>query len=137
GAEQRDRLDRVERLDRRRALLVLEHRQLAEDVARAEVRERDRAAVHVIADRARVTMFDDVAGVALVALAEDDLARLPGARHRHLRDVRELLGTERLERRDAREQRDRVLHARRRHTSYVSGGEAIRGRARRTTADRS
>ena len=32
----------VERLDGRRAPLVVEHRQLAEDVARAEVRERDR-----------------------------------------------------------------------------------------------
>ena len=50
-AEDRDRLDVVERLDRRRAALVVEHRQLAEDVAGAEVGERDRAAVDVLADR--------------------------------------------------------------------------------------
>ena len=35
----------LDRLDRRRARLPVEHRQLAEDVARPEVRERDRAAV--------------------------------------------------------------------------------------------
>ena len=74
GAEDRDRLDVVERLDRGRAPLVVEHRQLAEDVAGAEVGERDRAAVGVLADRAGVAGADDVAGVALVALAEDDLA---------------------------------------------------------------
>ena len=55
----------VERLDRRRAALVVEHRQLAEDVAGAEVRERDRAAVGVLADRPRVAAAHDVAGVAL------------------------------------------------------------------------
>ena len=36
-AEDRDRLELVERLDGRRAALVVEHRQLAEDVAGAEV----------------------------------------------------------------------------------------------------
>ena len=55
----------------RRAALVVEHRQLAEDVAGAEVRQRDRAAVGVLADGAGVPGADDVARVALVALAED------------------------------------------------------------------
>ena len=53
------------------ALLVVEHRQLAEDVAGPEVGERDRAAVDVLADRAGVAAADDVARVGRVALAED------------------------------------------------------------------
>ena len=44
----------VDRLDGRRAALVVEHRQLAEDVAGAERGERDLAPVGVLADRARV-----------------------------------------------------------------------------------
>ena len=44
----------VDRLDGGRAALVVEHRQLAEDVARAERRERDLAPVGVLADRPRV-----------------------------------------------------------------------------------
>ena len=45
-----DGLHVVERLDRGRAQLVVEHRQLAEDVAGPEVRERDDAPVGVLAD---------------------------------------------------------------------------------------
>ena len=41
GAQDGDGLHLVERLDRGRAQLVVEHRELAEDVAGAEVRERD------------------------------------------------------------------------------------------------
>src|SRR5205085_1516547 len=123
-----------------RTVLVLEHRQLAEDVARTEVRERDRATVGMLADGARVAGAHDVAGVALVALAEDDLPRLVPARHGDLGDARKLLGPERLERRDAGEQRDRVLHARRGHMSYVSGDVARRraacGRWRTKPPDR-
>src|SRR5919107_845593 len=81
-----DRVDRVERLDCRRAPFGVEHGQLAEDVARAEVRERDRAPVDVLAHRARVAAADHVAGVALVALAEDDLLGVEAARHRDLGD---------------------------------------------------
>ena len=84
-AEDRDRLDVVERLDRGRAPLVVEHRQLAEDVAGAEVRQRDRAAVGVLADRAGVAGAHDVARVRLVALAEDHaLTGLEPARDGHL-----------------------------------------------------
>ena len=68
--------DLVERLDRGRAQLVVEHRQLAEDVARAEVRQRDHAPVGMLADRARVAGAHDVARVAGVALAEDHV--MPG-----------------------------------------------------------
>ena len=70
-AEDREHVERVDRLDRGRAALVVEHRQLAEDVARAERRERDLAAVGVLADRSRVAGADEVARVRLVALAED------------------------------------------------------------------
>jgi hypothetical protein len=107
-----DRLDRVERLDRRRAPFGVEHGQLAEDVAGAEVRERDRAPVDVLAHGARVAAADDVAGVALVALAEDDLLRVEAPRHRDLRDPAQVLGPERLEHGHGAQQRDAVLQPR-------------------------
>ncbi len=53
AAEDADDARRLDRLDRRRAQLVLEHRELAEDVARPERRERDHAPVRVRADRTR------------------------------------------------------------------------------------
>ena len=74
----------LDRLDGGRAELVLEHRQLAEEVARPEGRKRDRAPVAMLADGARVALANHVAGVAGVALAEHDLARLEAARHRQL-----------------------------------------------------
>src|SRR4051812_22159639 len=89
-AEDRKRLDAVDRLDGRGALLVVEHRELAEDVARPEVRQRDRAAVGVLADRPRVTGADDVARVAGVALAEHDVARGEPAGHGELGDLLEV-----------------------------------------------
>ncbi len=89
---------RLDRLHRRGAALVLEHRELAEDVARAERRERDRAPVAVRADRARVPIAHDVAGVAGVAFAEHDLTWRELARHRHLRDPLEVAALERRER---------------------------------------
>jgi hypothetical protein len=54
GAEDRDGAHVVEGVDGGRAALVVEHRQLAEDVARPELREGDRAAVGVLADGAGV-----------------------------------------------------------------------------------
>src|SRR4051794_13056942 len=75
GPEDGERLHGVDGLDGRRAPLVVEHRQLAEDVARAEGGEGDRPPVGMLADRARVAGADDVARVAGVALAEDDVAR--------------------------------------------------------------
>src|SRR5215218_1293436 len=101
-----DRVDRVERLDRRRASFGVEHGQLAEDVARAEVRERDRAPVDVLAHRARVAAAHHVAGVALVALAEDDLLGVEAARYRDLRDAAQVLGPQRLEHGHGAQERD-------------------------------
>ena len=45
----------------------------------------------VLADRPRVTRAHDVAGVALVPLAEHDLAGVEAARHRHLGHPRQLV----------------------------------------------
>ena len=63
GAEDRERLDLVDRLDRGRAALVVEHRQLAEDVARPEGGQRDLAPVGVLADGACVAVADHVTRV--------------------------------------------------------------------------
>src|SRR5262249_37181344 len=124
AAEDRDHLGPLDRLHRRRAALVIEHRQLAEDVAQTELRERDRAAVLVLADRAHMPRAHAVAGVALIALAEHDLAGIELPRHRDLSHTRELLLGERREHRHPFEQGDRVL-ARRGHSgiSYHSRGE--------------
>src|SRR5207248_7472569 len=108
AGKDRDRLGLVDRLDRRRAPLVVEHRQFAKDVTGSESREGDRAAVGVLAHRARVSGADDVARAALIALAEYDLAAREPARHRHLGDARKLLVTQRREHRHARKQLDRV-----------------------------
>ena len=74
GAEHGHGGGRLDCLDGGGATLVLEHRELAEDVAGAEGGERDDAPVGVLAHGAGATGTHDVAGVAGVALAEDDLA---------------------------------------------------------------
>src|SRR5262249_36196593 len=61
----------LERLDAGRADLAVEHRQLAEDVARAECREGYRPAVGMLAGDAEAAGADDVAGVGMGALVED------------------------------------------------------------------
>ena len=76
------------------------------------VRERDLAAVGVLADRARVAGADDVARVGVVALAEDDLAGREAARDRDLGHAPRSSAAELLEDRDAAEQRGGVLGAR-------------------------
>jgi hypothetical protein len=63
GAEDCDRLDLVDRLHGGRPPLVVEHRQLTEDVPGPEGRERDRAAVGMAAHGAGVAGAHDVAGV--------------------------------------------------------------------------
>ena len=87
AAEDRERVEVVDRLDGRRPALVVEHRELAEDVAGPERGERDLAPVGVLADRARVALADDVARVRRVALAEHRLAgpRSCAARRRRRR----------------------------------------------------
>ncbi len=99
---------RLDRLDGGGAALVLEHRQLAEDVSGPERRERDRAPVAVAAHRARLPLAHDVAGVALIALAEDRLAGLEAPGDGHLRDPLEVAGLERREHRHPPEQLDHV-----------------------------
>ena len=93
--EHSDDARRLDRFDRRRAKLVLEHRELAEDVSGPERRERDRAPVRVGADRAGLAEPDDVTGVARVALAENNLAGLEGARDRDLGDALKVVHLER------------------------------------------
>ena len=84
---------------------------LTEYVAGTEPCERDRAAVRVLADGARMARPDRVAGVARVAFAEDDLARTEATAPGHLGDLRKILLRERGEERDPTEQLDRVLAA--------------------------
>ena len=88
--EDRHRLHVVERLDRRGAHLAAEHRQLAEDLARAEVRERDRAPVRVLAGDARPALLEHVARVPGVALAQDDASRPRSVRGTATRDLLQL-----------------------------------------------
>src|SRR5438067_13510818 len=77
--QNRDRLHGFGRLDGGGAPFVVEHRQLAEDVAGAEVRERDRAAVGVLAYGSRMPRAHDIAGASLIALAERNPTRLEAA----------------------------------------------------------
>jgi hypothetical protein len=79
------------------------------NIAGAEVGERDRAAVRVAADRPRLAGSHDVAGVALVALAEDDLAALEAPGDRDLRDANQVVLGKRREHRNAAEERNCVL----------------------------
>ena len=109
GAQDGDRVHVVERLDRGRAQLVVEHRQLAEDVARAEVRERDDAPVGVLAHGAGVAGAHDVAGVAGVALAEDDVVAGERARNRDLDHALQVVGRQRLEDRHLPQESDALL----------------------------
>ena len=94
----------LDRFNRGRAALVLEQRQLAKDVTRPERRERDYAPTRVLACRTGATGADDVAGVARVALAEHNLARLKRARNSQVGNPLQVLDLERGEHRHAREQ---------------------------------
>jgi hypothetical protein len=58
----------------------------------------------VLARRADATGADDVTGVARVALAEHNLARLKRARNREIGDPLQVFALERREHRHAREQ---------------------------------
>ncbi len=102
----------VDRLDRRRANLAVEHRKLAEDLARAEVRERDRAAVGVLADDPRRAGAQDVAGVAWVSLAQDDRPRRVAPGHGDAGDLFELLRRQLREQRNPAQERDRRFRRR-------------------------
>ena len=127
--EDREHVECVDRLDRRRAALVVEHRQLAEDVARAERRQRDLAAVGVLADRSGMAGADEVARVRLVAFAEDHLARGEAPRVADLGHQLEVRRRQRREDRHLAEQLDRFLCARR-HCGGIYHSETASTRLR-------
>ena len=68
---QRQQLAVDQGFDAGRADLAVEHRELAEDVPRAEGREGDRPPIGVLAGDPEASRADDVAGVGAVALMED------------------------------------------------------------------
>ncbi len=106
GAEHGHDGGRLDSLDGGRAALVLEHGELAEDVAGTEGGERDDAPVGVLAHGAGAAGAHDVAGVAGVALAKDDLAGLELAGHGELGDALQVGGVQRGEHGHACEQFD-------------------------------
>src|SRR5215207_9844650 len=133
GPKDRERVEVVGRLHRCRAALGVEHRQLAEDVARAERRQRDLATVRVLAQRAGVAAADDVAGVGVVALAEHDLTCLEAAGDGDRGDLFEVPAAELLEDRDASQQRSGVLGA----GGHEDGGYHSARRGNRAPGDQS
>jgi hypothetical protein len=84
GGEERHGGRGLDRLGGGGARLPAEHRQLAEEHARAQLREGHHAPVLVLAREHHRARSQQVAGVPNVALAEDHLALLPVARHGHL-----------------------------------------------------
>ena len=95
GAQHRHHGGRLDHFDRRGAALVLEHRELPEDVAPTEGRERDDAPVRVLAHGAGPPGAHDVARVAAVPLAEHDLAGIELPRHRQVGDPLQVVEDER------------------------------------------
>src|SRR5579875_886908 len=112
AAEHADHLEVLGRLDRRRAPLLLEHRKLSEDLARAEGCKRDCTSAGVLAHGAAVAGSNYVAGVTGVALAKDDLAGGEATRNGDLGDALEILGRKLREDRDVRKQPDGLLEGR-------------------------
>ena len=108
GTQQTTHAQRLDRFHRRRALLVLEQRQLAEDVARTERCERQRAPTRVGADRPCSPRAHDVARVARVALAKHDLSHVEVTWHGELRDPLQVLAHQRREHRYPPEELDRL-----------------------------
>ena len=80
-----------ERLGAGRAEVAVEHRQLPEDLARAERGERYRATVGVLAGDPEAAFADDVAGVGTVPLVEDPGPGREGARHGDAREPLQLV----------------------------------------------
>src|SRR6187549_450535 len=108
AGRQGEQLAVAERFDAGRANLAVEHCQLAEDVAGAERRQRDRAAVGVLAGDAEAALADDVAGVGAIALVEDAGGGWEGARHGDAREALQLPLLEVGEERHAPQQLDRA-----------------------------
>ena len=84
GGQERHGRSGLDRLGGGGARLSAEHRQLAEEHARAELREGDHAPVLMLAREHHGARPQQVTGIANVALAEDHLTLLPVARHGHL-----------------------------------------------------
>ena len=99
----------LDRLGRGRARLAAEHRQLAEQHARAQLGERDHAPVLVLAREHHGARAQQVAGVAHVALAEDHLAPFPVPWNGYLGHLVQLARLEIAEDLGAGEQSSRVL----------------------------
>ena len=121
-ARDRDGRRRLERLHRRRAAVAGEQRQLADDRALADLRERDRLAVGQPPRQLHLAAVDHVAGVAAVALGEDHRARLPGDGVDLARQRVELLVRQRGEQVEPVEQvDDRVVWERQVQASFPGG----------------
>ena len=129
---QRQQLALGQRLGAGRALVAVEHRQLAEDLARAERGEGDRPAVGVFAGDPEAALLDDVAGVGVVALVEDPGPGRKGARHGDVREALQLPLLQVGEERHALQQLDRALICLRHCVDYGNAalvGTEFRGRA--------
>jgi hypothetical protein len=88
--------------------IVVEHGQLAEDVARPEVGERERAPIGMRAHRPGPARAHDIARVALVALTEHDLVGGEMAGHGDVRHACQILLAQRREDRDASQELPRL-----------------------------
>ena len=104
--EDRHDARRLERFDACRTTLVLEHRELSKDLARAECRERQCAAPAVLADRTGAAGVQDVARIACIPLAEDELAGCEQSGHGQLGDLLQVALLQRSEHRHAGKQLD-------------------------------
>src|SRR6478736_2865928 len=124
GGGQRQELGVLHRLDAGGAPLAVEHRQLAKDRAGAERRQRDHAAIGVLARDATAPPADDVAGVAGVAFMEDPRLTREAAGDGHLGDLIELLRGELREQRNAPEELDDLLPRSALHTHSDYGRSA-------------
>src|SRR5690242_8173635 len=107
AGRQGEQLTVAERFDAGRAHLTVEHRQLAEDVTRAEARQGDRTPVRVLASDPKAAVTDDVTGVGVIALVEDAGAGREGASYRDSREALQLPFLEVGEERHAAQQRNR------------------------------
>jgi hypothetical protein len=118
---QRQQLPLGQGLGAGRALVAVEHRQLAEDLAGTEGGEGDRTAVGVFAGDAEAAVLDDVAGVGIVALVEDPGPGREGPRHGDVREALQLPLLQVGEERHAPQQLDRALICLRHYADYGNG----------------
>ena len=94
ACRQGEELGLGERLDARGTRLAVEHRELAEDVARSEGGKRDRSSVGMLSRHTQVAGAHHEAGVRVISLVEDTDPRWERARDRDSRDPFEVLAGE-------------------------------------------